>query len=66
MRTAEDVLHYLGDVGYPARSEDLIAAAQDKGAPPIFSELLGVSAPLVGFRNPHEVVEHLERVRGPG
>ena len=49
MRTAEDVLHYPGDVGYPARSEDLIAAAQDKGAPPIFSELLGVSAPSSGF-----------------
>ena len=66
MRIAEDVLHYLGDVSYPARSEDLIAAAQDNGAPPIFSELPGLSPPLVGFRNPDEVVEHLKRVRGLG
>ncbi len=66
MRTAEDVRHYLGGVSYPARSEDLIAATQDNGAPPIFSELLGVSPPLVEFRNPDEVVEHLERVRGLG
>ena len=63
MRTAKDIRYYLGSVSYPVRSEDLIAAAQNNGAPPIFSELLGVSPPLVEFRNPDEVVEHLERVR---
>jgi hypothetical protein len=32
MRTAEEVRHYLEGVGYPARPEDLIAAAQERTA----------------------------------
>ena len=62
MRTAEDVRHYLEDV----RPEGLISTAQDNGASPIFSELLALLPTDAKFRNPGEVVEHLERVRGLG
>jgi hypothetical protein len=66
MRTAEEVRHYLEDVGYPARPEDLIAAAQDNSAPPSFFETLGLLPTAVEFHNPDEVAKQLERLKGLG
>ncbi len=69
IRTAEDVQQYLGDVTYPADPQELIVAAQDNKAPPIFVEILGL-LPAVAesheFHNLEEVAEQLERLRGLG
>jgi hypothetical protein len=64
MRTAEDVRQYLEGVSYPAGPEDLLAAAQDNGAPPSFFALLGLLPTAAEFYDPDEVAEQLERIKG--
>jgi hypothetical protein len=66
MRTAEDVRQYLEGAKYPVGPEDLIAAAQDNGAPPSFFQLLGLLPTAVEFHNHGEVAEQLERLKGLG
>ena len=66
MRTAEDVRYYLEGVNYPARPENLIAAAHANGAPLSFLEVLGLLPTAVEFRHPDEVAEQLERLKGLG
>lgn len=65
-KTSEDVRRYLKGAEYPANSEDLILAAQDNGAPPAFSELLGLLPTVVEFHAPGEVAEHIEHTKGLG
>ncbi len=64
MRTAEGVRQYLKGTEYPARPEDLIAAAQANGAPLNFLDTVGLLPTAVEFHNPNEVVEQLERLKG--
>ena len=66
MRTAEDVRQYLEGVSYPARPEDLIAAAQANNAPPSFLETVGLLPTAVEFHEPDEVAEQLEHMKGLG
>jgi hypothetical protein len=43
-----------------------MSAAQDNGAPPDFSELLGLLPTVVEFHAPGEVAEHIEHTKGLG
>ena len=66
VKTSQDVRRYLQGAEYPANSEDLILAAQVNGAPPDFSELLGLLPTVVEFQAPREVAEHIEHTKGLG
>jgi hypothetical protein len=66
VKTSEDVQRYLQGTEYPASPEDLMSAAQDNGAPPDFSELLGLLPTVVEFHAPGEVAEHIEHTKGLG
>ncbi len=66
MRTAEGVHDYLRGVDYPAKPEDLMVAAQDKGAPPGFVGLLGLLPSAAEFYTPDEVAEQLRHIQGLG
>ncbi|OMQ16088.1 hypothetical protein A7K94_0204925 [Modestobacter sp. VKM Ac-2676] len=63
--TQDEVLRHLGDVDYPAGKDDLVAAAQQKGATE--DVLRAIRAiPPVDYRNEGEVVSSLRVDEGPG
>ena len=62
----DDVRSYIEDADYPARSQDLLAAARSSDAPEGILEHLGHLPTNAQFSDPSEVVEELENSEGPG
>ena len=56
----EDVRQYIEGVDYPARAQDLLAAARSGGAPEDVLEHLEGLPTNAEFSDPEEVVERLE------
>lgn len=54
MATTEDVLHHLRDASYPATKDDLVAFAQERGAPEDVVKALRAMPPEE-YRNSAEV-----------
>ena len=60
----EDVRPYIEDADYPARAQDLLAAAQSSDAPEEIVERLGQLPTNDQFSDPDEVLEELEKAEG--
>ena len=62
----EDVRQYVEGANYPARAQDLLAAARSSDAPEGVLERLGQLPTNAQFSDPDEVVEELENTEGSG
>jgi hypothetical protein len=62
----EDVRRYIEDADYPARAQDLLAAARSNEAPEEILERLGQLPTNAQFSDPGEVVEELENSEESG
>ena len=62
----EDVRQYIEGANYPARAQDLLAAARSSDAPEDVLERLGQLPTNAQFSDPDEVVEELENTEGSG
>jgi hypothetical protein len=62
----EDVRQYIEAVDYPARAQDLLAAARSSDAPDGVLEHLQQLPTNAQFSDPEEVAEELENVQGSG
>lgn len=62
----EDVRRYIEGADYPARAQDLLAAARSGDAPEEVLETLSQLPTNAQFSDPNEVVEELENPEGPG
>jgi hypothetical protein len=62
----EDVRQYIEGADYPARAQDLLAAARRSDAPDDVLEHLEQLPTNAQFSDPEEVAEELENAQGPG
>jgi hypothetical protein len=62
----EDVRQYIEGADYPARAQDLLAAARRSDAPDDVLEHLEQLPTNAQFSDPEEVAEELEKAQGPG
>ena len=62
----EDVRQYIEGADYPARAQDLLAAARSSDAPDGVLEHLEQLPTNAQFSDPEEVAEELENAQGPG
>lgn len=62
----EDVRQYIEGADYPARAQDLLAAARNSDAPDSVLERLGQLPTNAQFSDPDEVAQELENAEGPG
>ena len=63
---AEDVRRYIEGIDYPARAQDLLAAARSSDAPEDVVERLTQLPTNTAFSDPDEVVEELENPEESG
>ncbi len=62
----EDVRRYIEGADYPARAQDLLAAARSSDAPEDVVERLSQLSTNTSFSDPDEVVEELENPEESG
>jgi len=62
--SSEDIRQYIEEVDYPARAQDLLAAARNSDAPEEVVERLGGLPTNDQFSDPDEVTEELENQEG--
>ncbi len=62
--SSEDIRQYIEEADYPARAQDLLAAARNSDAPEEIVERLGELPTNDQFSNTDEVIEELENLEG--
>ncbi len=62
--SSEDIRQYIEEADYPARAQDLLAAARNSDAPEDAVESLGGLPTNDQFSDPDEVIEELENQEG--
>lgn len=62
--SSEDIRQYIEEADYPARAQDLLAAARNSDAPEEIVESLGELPTNDQFSNTDEVIEELENLEG--
>ena len=62
--SSEDIRRYIEEADYPARAQDLLAAARNSDAPEEVVERLGGLPTNDQFSDPDEVIEELENQEG--
>ncbi len=63
--SSQDIRQYIEGADYPARAQDLLAAARNSDAPEEVVERLGGLPTNDQFSDPEEVIEELENQEGP-
>ena len=62
--SSEEIRQYVEEADYPARAQDLLAAARNSDAPEEIVERLGELPTNDQFSNTDEVIEELENLEG--
>lgn len=62
--SSQDIRQYIEGADYPARAQDLLAAARNSDAPEEIVERLGELPTNDQFSNTDEVIEELENLEG--
>ncbi len=62
--SSEDIRRYIEEADYPARAQDLLAAARNSDAPEEIVERLGELPTNDQFSDPDEVTKELENQEG--